>query len=70
MEMNVGTADRVIRIILGAALLAMAFLQPFGPWSSAALTYLFAILGFIMLITGLFGMCLLYRLFGIGTRGS
>lgn len=60
---NEGTADRVIRIIAGIALLALG-------WSGAVsgtLGTVFKVLGFVPLLTGLVGWCPLYRLVGIKT---
>lgn len=55
---NEGTVDRVIRIILGIALLAIVFVGPQTPlgW-----------IGVVPLATGLLGSCPLYRIFGVCT---
>ena len=58
---NVGTIDRVLRIILGLALLAGFFLYP-----DASLRWLYLV-GIIPLVTGLMGTCPLYRIFGFST---
>ncbi|MBK8254760.1 MAG: DUF2892 domain-containing protein [Polyangiaceae bacterium] len=55
---NEGTVDRVIRIVLGLGLLAIAFFGPKTP-----LGYI----GVIPLLTGLIGSCPLYRLVGLRT---
>jgi hypothetical protein len=55
---NVGTVDKVIRIILGLALLALVFVGPQTPWGW---------IGIIPLATGLIGFCPLYSVFGINT---
>ena len=55
---NEATIDRAIRIVLGLALLAIAFVGPKTPWGY---------LGVVPLLTGLIGSCPLYTLFGIGT---
>ncbi len=57
---NVGTLDRVLRIVLGVVLLtAIAFID--GPWQWIGLV------GIIPLATGLIGSCPLYSLFGLRT---
>lgn len=61
---NVGTLDRVLRIVIGSALILGFFLNPEG---SFAWLYLF---GVVVLVTGLFGSCALYSLLGINTGGS
>lgn len=62
--LNVGTIDRIVRIVVGLALLAGFFLN-----SEASLRWLYLI-GLVPLVTGLAGSCLLYRLFGISTRAE
>ena len=58
MMKNVGTVDKVIRIILGLVLLALVFVGPQTPWGW---------IGIIPLATGLIGFCPLYSVFGINT---
>lgn len=57
---NEGTADRLLRVVIGIAILSLAFFGPKTPW---------AYLGAIPLITGLVGWCPLYTLLGIRTTG-
>ncbi len=59
---NVGMLDRVIRVILGAVILAAFFYFPDTPWRWLAL------IGLVPLLTGLFGSCLIYSIFGMSTR--
>ncbi|CUS47728.1 MAG: protein of unknown function DUF2892 [Idiomarinaceae bacterium HL-53] len=54
---NVGTVDRVIRIILGAA---------FVVWSVSSENFWW-ILGAALIATGVFRFCGLYRVLGINT---
>jgi hypothetical protein len=58
---NVGTIDRILRIVIGAALLVAFFMSP-----DSGLRWLYLI-GLIPLVTGLLGSCLMYRLFGFST---
>jgi hypothetical protein len=58
---NVGTIDRVLRVVVGLALLAGFFLN-----AEAAYRWLYLI-GIIPLATGLLGTCGLYSVFGINT---
>ncbi|MBL8536182.1 MAG: DUF2892 domain-containing protein [Hyphomonadaceae bacterium] len=60
MKTNEGAVDRVLRVIVGAGVLSLAFVGPQTPW---------AYLGAIPLITGLVGFCPAYALFGINTCG-
>lgn len=60
MTQNVGTADRTVRIAIGIALLLAAVLiESPNRW--------FGLVGLIPLLTGIFGNCPLYALFGINT---
>tara|TARA_R110002074_G_scaffold127707_7_gene267273 strand:+ start:3741 stop:3938 length:198 start_codon:yes stop_codon:yes gene_type:complete len=61
---NVGTIDRILRIVIGAALLVAFFMSP-----DSGLRWLYLI-GLIPLVTGLLGSCLMYRLFGYSTYRS
>lgn len=58
---NVGGIDRILRIVVGLALLAGFFLNP-----EASLRWLYLI-GIVPLATGLFSTCPLYSLFGFST---
>lgn len=57
MTKNIGTTERIIRVVLGVGLLSLAFVGPQSPW---------AYLGFVPLLTGLVGWCPPYALLGIG----
>ncbi|MEO6744804.1 MAG: DUF2892 domain-containing protein [Caldimonas sp.] len=58
MIQNVGTLDRVIRILAGAALIAATVLGFIGAWGW---------LGIVPLATGLFRICPAYLSFGFST---
>jgi hypothetical protein len=59
---NVGTVDRVLRVVLGAALLVWFFLdRGEGFWHYAKL------IGVIPLATALFSTCPLYSILGVST---
>lgn len=55
---NVGSADRLLRIILGIGLLSLVFIGPHTPWGW---------LGLVPLLTGLMRTCPLYSVFGLNT---
>jgi hypothetical protein len=65
-EKNVGTIDRVVRIIVGIALLAGFALN----MVAAPLSYLVALIGIIALVTGAIGTCPAYSVIGINTLGK
>lgn len=58
MRKNVGTVDRVIRIVVGASLIAASLLGYIGAWGWV---------GIIPLATGLFRVCPAYLPFGLST---
>ncbi len=55
---NVGTIDRVLRIVVGLALISIVFIGPQTPWGW---------IGVVPLGTALLGYCPLYSLLGIKT---
>jgi hypothetical protein len=59
MTANVGGIDRVLRIVAGLALIALALTQVVGTWGY--------IVGGIVLATGVFRFCGAYTLFGLNT---
>ncbi len=58
MNKNVGGIDRVARIIVGLALIALAATDTLGVW---------AYIGVVPLLTGLIGWCPAYLPFGLKT---
>jgi hypothetical protein len=64
MYRNVGTLDRIIRVLLGIALLTFALAGERTTW--------WALIGVLPLGTGLTGTCPLYRYLGVNTihRGA
>ena len=58
MKFNVGTIDRVIRIVAGAALIGVAAAGLVGWWGY---------IGVVPLVTGLFKFCPAYALIGVNT---
>jgi hypothetical protein len=60
MKVNVGTTDRVLRILAGIALIALA---------ATGFISLWGYVGVALLLTGLFRFCPAYPLLGINTCG-
>ena len=58
MKTNVGGIDKILRIVVGIALIAMAALGVVGTWGW---------IGVIPLLTGLLGTCPAYSLLGMNT---
>ena len=65
-EKNVGMIDRVIRIILGIILMYLFV----GNMVAAPWSYLVALIGLILLVTGIVGTCPLYSILGMNTLGK
>jgi hypothetical protein len=58
MKMNVGGIDKILRIVVGIALIAMTLMGVIGAWGW---------IGVVPLLTGLFGVCPLYSIVGMNT---
>jgi hypothetical protein len=58
MKCNVGGMDRALRIIVGLILIGLAFTETVGNWGY---------IGVVPLLTGLFGFCGAYTLFGLNS---
>ncbi len=55
---NVGGWDKIVRIVIGVALLALGAFGPIGWWG---------LIGLVPLLTGLMGSCPLYSIVGMST---
>ncbi len=60
---NEGTLDRIIRIIAGLAALAVAYLWLTGTWQ-----IVLYVVGIVLILTGLMGVCLLYKVLHMNTK--
>lgn len=58
MKTNEGAIDRVLRVLVGAGVLSLAFVGPQTPWGY---------LGLIPLVTGLVGYCPVYAMLSFNT---
>jgi hypothetical protein len=61
MNINEGTADRIIRVIAGLLILSLTF------FLDGNLRWL-GFIGFVPLLTGVIGTCPLYSMLGMSTR--
>ena len=55
---NVGGIDKVLRIVVGLALISLVFIGPQTLWG---------LVGLVPLLTGLFGFCPFYPLLGLNS---
>ena len=56
---NVGSIDKIIRLIVGVVLVAMVFVGPQTPWGWV---------GLVLIATAIFSFCPAYKLLGLSTR--
>ena len=61
MTRNIGSLDRMIRLVVGVVLLALVFVGPQTPWGY---------LGLVFIVTALVGFCPLYAALGMSTDHS
>lgn len=59
LNKNMGSIDRILRVIVGVALLGAFFVFPDASWRN------WLLIGVIPLATGLISSCPLYSIFGI-----
>lgn len=67
MEVNVGNADRIVRLALGVLLIAVAFFSGLAIFESGVVRYGAAAIGLVLAVTGLMRTCPLYSILGIRT---
>jgi len=60
MKMNIGSIDKIIRILVGIFLVSMFF------WVDSGLKYV-GVMGLVLLVTSFIGFCPLYSFLGINT---
>lgn len=58
LRTNEHPVERIVRVVLGIALIGLAFTGTFGAW---------AYVGVVPLLTGVVGSCPLYSLLGVST---
>jgi Inner membrane protein YgaP-like, transmembrane domain len=58
MKLNVGGIDRILRIVVGLALIGMTLSGVVGVWGW---------IGVVPLVTGIFKFCPAYAIFGMNT---
>ncbi len=58
MKINLGTVDRLLRLVVGVVLIALVFIGPQTAWGW---------IGIIPLVTALAGNCPVYSVLGLNT---
>lgn len=67
MAKNVGSIDRIIRFLAGAALIAVPFLSGLPVFDAALPKYGAVAVGLVLVVTAIANFCPMYRIFGIKT---
>jgi len=67
---NVGSTDRVIRIIVGLALIAAPYVLDLALWENQTVRILVQVVGAVLVFTGVTKFCALYKLIGVDTKKS
>jgi hypothetical protein len=64
---NVGTPDRIIRLVLGIVLAALPFVAP-AIGGTAWLLWALPIVGIVLIVTAFISWCPLYAMLGLSTK--
>lgn len=67
MTANIGTIDRVLRLVLGIVLLVAPFVTGMAIFEAGPVTVISVIAGVVIVGTSAVKFCPLYRIFGIRT---
>jgi hypothetical protein len=67
MTTNIGSADRIFRLILGVILLVAPFVSGLATFESSTATLVSVMIGVVMIATSTMKFCPLYPIFGIRT---
>ena len=68
MTVNVGTADRLVRLALGAVLILLPFVtSSLSLWESSVAMVGVPGVGLVLALTALIRFCPIYRVFGLRT---
>ena len=67
MTQNMGSLDRIVRLVIGLALVIAPLLNLPAAWSVAWMAYASMGVGAVLAVTAVIGVCPLYSLLGIRT---
>jgi hypothetical protein len=65
---NIGQRDRILRVVIGAALLVLPFATGWAVWTSAALLWSSVVVGVVLIATAAVGFCPIYALLGLSSK--
>lgn len=66
MQINIGTPDRIVRLVLGVVLVLLPFVADF----TTLWTWISVIAGIVLIVTAMLRFCPAYSIFGIRTGGK
>lgn len=64
---NVGTPDRIIRLVVGIILAALPFVVP-AIGANAWLLWILPVVGVVLIVTAFISWCPLYAMLGLSTK--
>jgi len=67
MKLNVGTPDRIVRLIIGVLLMLAPFITGWAMFTNPVWTWIFVIVGLVLAVTGLVRFCPAYAIFKLST---
>jgi len=70
MSVNVGTFDRVLRLVIGALLVIAPFATNIGMFQGQTATVVSVVIGAVLVVTAVARVCPLYSLLGMRTCRS
>ena len=70
MTINVGAADRIVRLVVGLVLVALPFVTNIGLVQSTIGTIISVVVGLVLIGTAAMKTCPLYSVLGIRTTKS
>lgn len=67
MSINVGTPDRIARIVIGAVLVLLPFVSGLALFTNPLWLWGAVIVGLVLIVTALVRFCPLYAILGLST---
>lgn len=67
MRLNVGTPDRIARLVLGAALVLLPFPSGLALFANPVWLWASIVIGAVLIVTALVRFCPLYAILGVST---
>lgn len=67
MKFNVGTLDRMARLVVGVLLLLAPFVTGWAMFANPVWTWVFVVVGLVLVVTGLVRFCPAYAIFNLST---